>query len=108
MYPGRYFIPNYIPPYSIPIRNVGMFQRLFNGIRQVNWKELLNNTNKTLNVVNQTIPLVRQAGPMINNLKSMLRIAKAFNNETTIKKETNKEPNILNKSVNNTSPNFFL
>ena len=28
MNPGRYFIPNYIPSYSIPMRNMGMFQRL--------------------------------------------------------------------------------
>ena len=102
MYPGRYFIPNY----PIPVRNIGIFQRLFNGIKHFNWSNLLTNANKTLNIVNQTIPLIRQTGPMINNLKSMIRITKAFKNETTNnKKEQVKETNILNT---NTQPNFFL
>ncbi len=109
MYPGRYFIPNYIPNYGIPIRT-GLFQRLFNGIRSVNWGGLLNNANKTLNVVNQTIPLVRQAGPMFNNLKSMLKVAKAFKNETnkTQITEVKKEENILSNTSNYNSPNYFL
>ena len=111
MNPGRFFMPSYIPTYyGMPIRNIGVFQRLFNGIRNVNWGGLLNNANKTLNVVNQTIPLVRQAGPMFTNLRSMLRVAKAFGNETNKKNENRievkKEPNIIVDS--NDSPNFFL
>jgi len=92
MNPGRFYTPNYIGVRNIPIynsmfgvtnsRGIGLFSKITNGIRAVNWNGLLSNANKTLNVVNQAIPLVRQAGPMVNNMKSMLRIAKAFGNET--------------------------
>lgn len=103
MNPGRFYMPQYIGignnmlrngmQMAVPMakitnsvpRGVGLFSKITNGIRSVNWGGLLNNANKTLNVVNQTIPLVRQAGPMVNNMKSMLRIAKAFGNETTNK-----------------------
>ncbi len=132
MNPGRFYIPNYMNMGTIPMsrsmlgltnapRSMGLFQRLTNGIRSVNWSGLLNNANKTLNVVNQTIPLVRQAGPMVNNMKSMLKIAKAFGNETT--KNVNKK-NTINHNMNNyqqnneiiqkkevdtnNAPNFFI
>lgn len=100
MNPGRFYVPPYIGMGNNMISNgiratgpmirmanntsrgMGFFSKITNSIRSVNWGGLLNNANKTLNVVNQTIPLVRQAGPMVNNMKSMLRIAKAFGNET--------------------------
>ena len=50
-------------------------------------------------MVNQTIPLVRQAGPMVNNMKSMLKIARAFGNETTNRRQGN-----IN-SINNVNVN---
>ena len=110
MNPGRYFIPNYVPNYHIPIRQ-GLFTRLFGGIRSVNWGGLLNNANKTLNVVNQTIPLIRQAGPMFNNLKNMLRLAKAFGNETNkknnIENKKEKEQKNLNDNQNTNSSIFY-
>lgn len=69
-------------------RSLGIFSRLGNSmkaIKGVNWGSLITNTSKTLNVVNQTIPLVRQVGPMMNNMKSLLRIASIFKDETDIK-----------------------
>ena len=107
MNPGRFFMPGYIGMRSMPIsnpvvgtfgstvRNTGIFGRIANGVRSFNWSGLLTNANKTLNVVNQAIPLVRQAGPMVNNMRSMLKIAKVFGNETT-----NKSINVVN-NVNN-------
>lgn len=114
MYPQRFFIPNYM--YTYPARTPGLFRRIFTGIRGFNWQSLLTNANKTLNVVNQTIPLVRQAGPMFNNMKSMIRLAKAFGTETTnntkkekkLEEETPKEKNIIIQNTNEETPNFFI
>ena len=74
----------------------GLFSRLGGGlqaIKKINWGGLINNTSKTLNVVNQAIPLVRQVGPMVNNVKSMLKVASVFKDETDIK------PNIKNNTT---------
>ena len=118
MNPGRFYMPQYIGIGNNMLRNgmrmpvpmakitnsvsrgTGLFSKITSGIRSVNWGGLLNNANKTLNVVNQTIPLVRQAGPMVNNMKSMLRIAKAFGNETANKIPKNNLP-INNQHKNN-------
>lgn len=120
MFPGRYIIPNY--SYTIPMKNPGLFSRIFSGFRTVNWPSLLTNANKTLNVVNQTIPLIRQTGPMINNLRSMIQLTRAFNSETITKNNTKSinQPQIASQtnpsiastqSLSNDSseyPNFFI
>lgn len=110
MNPDRFFMPNYMGMRNVPMigsamrmtnsvpRSMGLFSKITNGIRSVNWSGLLSNANKTLDVVNQAIPLVRQAGPMVNNMKSMLRVAKAFGNETIVNKNNN---NIANNISNN-------
>ena len=100
MNPGRFFIPSIGPNIRTIFRSsylptsggFGLFGRITNSLKAFNWGGLLNGANKTLNVVNQTIPLVRQAGPMFNNMKSMLRIARAFGSETN---------NISNNNVKN-------
>jgi len=119
MNPGRFFMPSYMGMRNIPMtssmvgmtnsmpRSVGLFGKITNGIRSVNWGNLLNNANRTLNVVNQTIPLVRQAGPMFNNMKSMLKIAKAFGRETTGGRNINSNPiRNNNNSVNKNSNSY--
>ena len=86
MYPGRYFLPNYTTPFmSIPYQTprIGLFSRIGNTIKSVNWSGILNGADRTLGVVNQTIPLVRQAKPMFSNMKSMMKLAKAFRSETS-------------------------
>ena len=139
MNPDRFFMPAYMGMRNIPMtspmlrmsnsapKGLGLFNKITSSIRSVKWGNLLNNANKTLNVVNQTIPLVRQAGPMFNNMKSMLRIAKAFGSETNnrninqnnvindnsntiINNDFSKNENlILEKEVQNDNvPNFFI
>lgn len=136
MNPGRFFMPRMgsnIGPMmgaSLPFRgnNIGLFGRITNSLRSFNWSGLLNGANKTLNVVNQTIPLVRQAGPMLNNMKSILRIAKVFGNETArSSKNTSNNNGVIKKNenityvdnvsndvvqkkevTNNNYPNFFV
>ena len=90
-------------------RGLGILGKLGNSmksIKAINWGGLINNTSKTLNVVNQAIPLVRQVGPMMNNMKSLLRVASIFKEETDVKPVRNNtkvsnKPNT--KPVNNTN-----
>ena len=122
MYPNNFYFPNQamrIIPNALSI-NPARGRGIISSLKSINWGGLLNNANKTLNVVNQTIPLVRQVGPMLNNMKSMIKLASAFKDETDIK---TKKENITfnsNEEVNNNSstsyssditqnqPNFFI
>ena len=121
MYPNNFFIPQntmrIIPNWinMIPNKTGG----IFSSIKSINWGNLLNNANRTLNVVNQTIPLVKQAGPMFNNMKSMIKLASAFKDETDINEKKNNTINdnisIENNptdsypnNINSNTPNFFI
>ena len=121
MNPGRYYMP-YMGMRMNP--NLGMnangfvfrdniFNRMFNGIKSINWSSLLNNANRTLNVVNQTIPLIRQTKPMISNMRNMISLAKAFKKETTTeynnhKIKINNKDTTIKKEVTGGLPNFFI
>lgn len=144
MFPNGYNMPFYSmsPPPSmamnmgIPTRMPGgLFSRLLGGsngvraglgtTRAFSWQGLLNTTSKTLNVINQALPIVKQVGPVYNNMKSMLRVASLFKDETdpipTINKNDNiktnngnninnakeKENTIINEDYSN-SPRFFI
>ena len=79
-------------------KGLGLINRLgnsFRAIKGINWSGLITNTSKTLSVVNQAIPLVRQVGPMVNNMKSMLKVASIFKDETDKNYITS-----CNKSIN--------
>lgn len=92
--------------------------------RGFSFTNLLNGASKTLGVVKDAIPVVKEVGPMMNNMRSMLKIASVFKDETDTsqKKEdtlsndkvsTSTSNNITNnnqKSNNSTNnqPNFFL
>ena len=120
MNPSRFFMPRMmgsamrpmINSSFLPIRgNMGLFSKITNSLRAFNWSGLLNGANKTLNVVNQTIPLVRQAGPMLNNMKSIIRVAKAFGNETTAKNSNinlSKTVSDDKKIINEINSNYIL
>lgn len=84
-------------------RGLGLFGRLgssMQALKGINWGGLITNASKTLNVVNQAIPLVRQVGPMVNNMKSMLRVASIFKDETDVK------PRIQNQSNKTVQSNY--
>ena len=121
MYPNNFFLPTQSMRY-IP-NGLNMFptktRGLLSSLKGINWSTLLSNAQKTLNVVNQTIPLVRQAAPMLNNMKSMIKLASAFKDETDTKQDNkkniinNKEENnsissIITNDINNNQPNFFI
>lgn len=86
-------------------RGAGIFSKLGLAGKSINWGGLLNNASKTLGVVNQAIPLVKQAGPMFNNVKSMMRLASIFKDETdNYPRQNNNQENIqnyTNQNVNN-------
>lgn len=114
---GRYFIPNLGMRRIIPFmqtsqvipHNMGLFNRVFRSLKGINWKGFINGANKTLNAVNQTIPLIKQATPMVDNVKSMVRLAKAFGNETKHKNVSNNMTisNDKSSSLDNNNPIFF-
>ena len=104
MYPGRFYIPNnYMPRMAGGSAILGSLTK---GIRNFNWSKLLTGANKTLNVMNQAIPLVKQAKPMINNVRSIMKIAKAFGSETNIKKNDTNNSTALTKKETD-YPTFF-
>lgn len=123
MYPNNLYYPyhmtNYIPHIrpitsQFPIKP-NLFTRIgntFGTIKNINWSNIINNTSKTLNVINQAIPIVKQTGPMIHNMRSMLKVASAFRDETNNKKKN--KPiinNNIKKEVEKTDdslPNFFV
>lgn len=87
-------------------RGLGLFSRLGSGlsaIRSLNWGGFINNASKTLGVINQTIPLVKQVGPMVNNMKSMLRVASIFKDETD--RKSTRQRNRATSSYSSNSSN---
>jgi len=103
----------------------GVFSRLTNSLgffKNINWGSFINNASKTLGVINQTIPLVKQAGPMFRNVKSVLKLASVFKDETdpiknnhflnNINERTNKQnyTDTEKKIVEtfNNQPTFFI
>lgn len=93
------------------IRNINLFSKIRNGIKAINWTGLINNTSKTLGIINQTIPMVKQVGPMMNNMKSMLKLASVFKDETDkpiINKNNTKTSTPTNYNQKDYSPTFFI
>ena len=92
--------------------------------RGFSFSNLLNGASKTLGVVRDAIPVVKEIGPMMNNMKSMLKIASVFKDETDTKEKkeetssninnndqnniTNKEKTDYSYNQSNNLPNFFL
>ena len=119
-------MPNNIPfnPYNSPITNptikTSSIRNFFKGTYNLNWTGMLNNVSKTLGVVREAIPVVKEVGPMVNNMRSMIKIASVFKDETDTKKTSIKEEikqkenstnsTITNKTYNNYHDelNFFL
>lgn len=88
-------------------RGIGLFERLgssLSALRGLNWGGFINNASKTLGVINQTIPLVRQVGPMMNNMKSMIRVASLFKDETD-KPTTSKTQSTTTRHSSNSKNN---
>lgn len=98
MYPNPYQIT------KIPTKG------LLSSIKAIDWKALLDSTQKTLGVINQAIPIVYQIKPIVNNAKTLFKIAGAVNESPqNIEEETKEvETNKTQKSQNNSSPIFYI
>ena len=134
MYNQPFYIPRYygnVMPFMMrgamggnsAIRG-GLFSRIassLGNIKNFNWSGLINNTSKTLGIINQTIPIVKQVKPVINNVRSMMKIASIFKDETddSYKKKSfndinNSAANVSSDSASNNnyhfdgSPTFFI
>lgn len=121
MYPNNLYFP-YQMGMNIPLMGTrtGLFSRLGNGLgifKTINWTNIINNTSKTLGVINQAIPIVKQTGPMLHNMRSMLRVASVFRDETSNKPKKKKNNSSSNKNINekkevqtsnDSLPNFFI
>ena len=122
---------------SIP-QNRGLLSSLFGlgrgantgsimqGIRSGGFGNLLNNASKALGVVKEAIPIVKEVGPMFGNMKSMLKLASVFKDETDSPNKANIQKNNTNtktqdikekdtsipsttiNTIDNNQPNFFL
>lgn len=114
---------NVNPGISRPLFNTGGIRSLFKGVHNINWSGMLNNVSRTLGVVREAIPVVKEVGPMINNMRSMIKIASVFKDETDTKKtntsnknnqeikkeNSTQESTTSNNNYNyNNEPNFFL
>lgn len=85
-------------------KSTGLLSRLGTGlssVKKINWGGLINNTSKTLGIINQTIPLVKQVGPIVGNIRSMMRVASIFKDETDTPKNSNYFTPPTNSSLNN-------
>ena len=116
--------PNITLSSPIPIfkNKMNLFPGLsykLNTLKNVNWSNIINNTSKTLGVINQAIPIVKQTKPMLHNMRSMLKVASAFRDETNDTKINKKKNNISNynkksndnikkEAIRNSLPNFFI
>lgn len=102
---------------------------LISGARTtLNFGNILTNTSKALGVVKEAIPIVKEVGPMMGNMRSMLKIASIFKDETDFvpstssyqrnEIKTSKEENTNIEKIdtpkqdinlnNSNEPNFFL
>ena len=71
--------------------------------RGFSFSNLLNGASKTLGVVRDAIPVVKEIGPMMNNMKSMLKIASVFKDETDNQKPVRR----IQSNTNNYSNNYY-
>lgn len=101
------------------------------GARTFNFGNILNNASKALGVVKEAIPIVKEVGPMMGNMKSILKIASVFKDETDTNTNTRKNTttntrdnitientnkiendtritSTTTNDINNNEPNFFL
>lgn len=118
MYNQPFFMPGFqmtnIPlnmtRVAAPTRNLSLFSKLaspFRGLKNINWGGFINNASKTLGIINQGIPLVKQVGPMMNNMKSMLKVASIFKDETDDQRKIKTNKNTFRKNIkNNSYPNI--
>lgn len=92
---------NYYYPYNYRFNNIR------HGFKNINFKSILDGTQKTLSIINQAIPVIYQIKPLINNAKTAFKVINAIKEEDPIKSEDIKETKKVEPHKNN-SPTYFL
>ena len=83
------------------------FNNLRHSFRNINFKSILDGTQKTLSIINQAIPVIYQIKPLINNAKTAFKVINAIKEDDTVKSKNIKETKKVERHKNN-SPTYFL
>ena len=81
---------------NLPIKNKLEF------LKNLNFNNILDGTQKTLNIVNQAIPLIYQVKPLIGNMTTLMNLTKIIN-----EKEQSSTPEETKKELKN-NPIFYI
>ena len=107
---GYNFNPMYLRGMGMPVSapSVGLsslFTPAASGASKITFSGILNGASKTLGVINQAIPVFYQVKPVWNNAKTMMRVFKGINDNTS---NTNiKETSVETKKEQSNAPTFF-
>lgn len=74
-----------------------------NNYRKINFKNLLDGTQKTLSIINQAIPIIYQIKPLYENAKTAFRVMNAIKDTDKVTINQTKK---VESSKNN--PTYFL
>lgn len=74
---------------------------------KLSFSGILNGASKTLGVINQAIPVFYQVKPIWNNAKTMFRVVKGINEESSAKNTNNNISKSNSKNTNDSSLTFF-
>lgn len=88
--------------YNYPYVRPGLFSRLFNLSRGLNWAGFLDGTQKTLGVINQAIPIVNQVKPMISNARTMFRIVDEMRKPSNFSSDRSSDRTSVSTNTNTT------
>lgn len=106
MYNNPMYYNNFFP-YNHQANNNLLKKGLgFLSLRNINWSNILNNTQKTLNVINQAIPVYYQIKPIWGNAKTMFRVIGAL--KTSDSKTDNVSTSDDKKNTSEQGPVFFI
>ena len=80
-------------------------------LKNINFNNILDGTQKTLNVINQAIPIFNQIKPLINNIKTLFKLTQIINepeNKEVNKKIIEKEKVQETKKELSNNPIFYI
>ena len=87
-----------------PNKNLSLLSK-FEFLKNINFNNLLDGTQKTLNVINQAIPIFYQIKPLVNNTKTLFKLTQIMNEP---EKEENKQIVTETKKELKTNPIFYI
>ncbi len=88
----------------------GPRRSLFSSIKNINFSNVLDNTQRTLNIINQAIPIFYQIKPIWNNTKTVFKIMSAINtpDNNRSNQSVNRQETVPEIKTEENQPTFFL